>query len=257
MIWRSVVGWTVTLILVSALYMSVYPAFKNDVDTVREMFNKLPEAMKQAMGIGSMDMFTFLGFLGNVFPFITLIGAIQAMSYGLGMVSKERTAKTTDFLLTKPVTRTKVFVTKFSASMVALILTQVAVYGTLLVLSIFVGAGDFSAKRFWMIVIVLSMIQLWFFSFGLLVASFVKKIRSTTPLALSFVFGFFIVGLLGAVIGEEEVRALTPFKYISYQRVVEHGEYDMLYVLLVVAVFVVGSTVAYLVYKKKDVPAEI
>lgn len=254
--WRSVIGWTVALVLVAVVYMSVYPAFKNDVDTVREIFDKLPGAMKQAMGIGSMDMFTFLGFLGNIFPFITLIGGIQAMGYGLGMVSRERAAKTNDFLLTKPVTRTKVFISKFSAVVLSLAITQVAVYVTLLALSIFVGAGDFSAKRFWMICSVLALVQLWFFGFGLLVASFVKRIRLTTPLALSFVFGFFIVGLLGAVIGEEEVRGLTPFKYISYKKIIEHGEYDMFYVLLALAVFVVGSFAAYVICKKRDVPSE-
>ncbi|NCU41010.1 ABC transporter permease, partial [Candidatus Saccharibacteria bacterium] len=114
--------WIIAILSLVALYMSIYPAFAKDATAILDILKNLPPAAKQITGLGTdLELFSFLGFLASIFPFITLIGAIQASVMGFTILSKETVAKTTDFLLTKPKTRTSIFWQKIASSAVMLL----------------------------------------------------------------------------------------------------------------------------------------
>lgn len=122
--WRGhIIGWTLGAVLFISLYLSIYPAFSRDVDTLKRAFESMPAAMQQVMGIGVMDHFTFLGFLGNIFPFIGLVGGTMGALIGFAVLTREQRSKTTEFLLTKPISRSRIFAGKLLAGLLALVAT--------------------------------------------------------------------------------------------------------------------------------------
>ena len=239
--------WICGIVAMAALYLSVYPAFSKDADTLRNIFNNLPPAMSQIMGVGQMKLFTFMGFFGNVFPIITLVGAIQAASLGLSIVSKESALGMNDFLLTKPQTRGRIFWQKLAAGVVALITTQVIASITSFFIAKSTGAGDFSLREFLMFWGAFSLIQFFMFSLGLAVSQAVRKLKATAPYALGLSFGLFLLSVLGVLIGDDMIRWLTPFRFVDYRQIVMEGTYSPEHILYGFVLSLVFMAVSYLI----------
>ncbi len=250
--------WILLTIALIAMYMSIYPAFAKDADQLLATLKNLPPAMHHIMGMGGeMKLFSFLGFWGNIFPFITLIGAIQASVTGLGLLSKEPATKTTDFLLTKPRTRQSIYGQKVLAGAISLIVTAATVTVAAFLLAAAFGAGNFDGRDYLMFWGVFALIQAWFFSLGLLVSQVVHRLKSTVPYALAMSFGFFLFALFGMIVGDDAVRWLTPFRFIDYQKIVTDSAYDPGHFLYGCALILVFVAVSYVIYTRKDVPAAV
>ncbi len=254
----SAILWICTIVALVALFMSIYPAFANDATAVLNVFKNMPAAMRNITGADAdMKLFSFLGFFANIFPFITLIGAIEAAVLGFGILSKESIAKTTDFLLTKPKTRRAIYWQKTGASVIMLLATQVVVVAAAILLSRWSNAGSYDMGQFMMLWGAFVLIQFFMFTLCVLLSQLVKKLRSPVPPALGLSFGLFLLALFALVIGENSVRWLTPFRFIDYKKIITDGTYDMghiVYALVLIAAF---TGVSYIIYTRKDVPAAV
>lgn len=249
--------WIIAITLMLALYLSIYPAFASDVEALKKTFANIPPAFQHMMGVGVMQMFSFLGFFGNIFPFITLLGAIQAAVTGLTMLSKEQTSKTTDFLLTKPQTRTWIFLQKHDAGFLSLLVAQTVLVGIAFLVAAVVNVGEFDHTRFLMFWGSFALIQFWFYALGLLLSQIVKKIKSVTPLALAVSFGFFVVAMFGMIVGDDAVRWLTPFRLVDYKKIVLDGAYDIGHILFGLVCIIIFTAASYVIYTRKDVPSAL
>jgi len=248
----SILVWATSLTLISLLFLSIYPAFSHDISASRELLNHFPPVVRDMFGLSLSALDTFLGFYAYTFTYVTLAGAVQAMNLGLGVLSRENRSKTTDFLLTKPVSRTRIFIAKIAAVLTALLATFAIYCLATAALSWMLGAGNFDTRKFIIMNAMFFGLQLWFAALGLLVSQFVRKVRSVISITLSFVFGFFIIGLVGAIIGDEKVRFVTPFKYIDYLTYVTTGAIDAKYIVVGIALMIIMATTGYMRYIKRD-----
>lgn len=250
----SFIAWTIGLLLLSSIYLSVYPAFARDADGIKEIFNNLPTAAKHAMGLGTLDMFSFLGFFANISTVFMLALSIQSMNIGITMTNRESLARTTDFLLTKPINRSSIFWSKFLASLTIIVATSFTFIIYMLIGSKFAGAGEYSYKVFWMIYGALLAVQLWFLSFGILIAQIRGRIRSVIGISLSIVMALFVIGLFGSIVDDKSIRYISPFKYFDLMKVVSYMQYDLNHIL-VWAIAIFGCClIGWTIYKHKDIP---
>lgn len=249
--------WIAATVALTALYMSVYPAFSKDATALQEMLAKLPPAAQHIMGVGSQKMFSFLGFFGNIFPFITLVGAVQGAALGLGLLSKEPALKMSDFLLTKPQTRCRIYWQKVLAGATQLVITEAVVVAAAFGLASVFNAGDFSHTDFLLFWGAFCLIQFFMFTLGLLLSQLIKKITSVTPLALGLSFGFFLVAILAVILGDDTIRWLTPFRLIDYKQIITDSSYDPTHLLYGCVLIVFFTTVSYVIYTRRDVPAAV
>jgi ABC-2 type transport system permease protein len=234
------------------MFMTIYPAFSHDVEASRKLLEQFPPVVRAMFGLSLSAFFTFLGFYAYAFTYITLVGAIQAMNLGLSLLSKEDSSKTTDFLLSKPVTRTKIFFAKLAASLTMLTITIIIFTVMTFIFAKLFGAGDFDLKKYLVLNLIFFVIQLWFLALGIIVSQLLHKIRSVVSISLGFVFSFFVVGLVGAVIGVDKVRYLTPFKYFDYLKYVASGKYDLKYMVLAAVAIIIAIVTGYLIYNRRD-----
>jgi ABC-2 type transport system permease protein len=236
-------------------YLSIFTSFTSDVTATMKILEGFPPAVRAALGIQLKTFFTIYGFFGYMLTYLWLVGAIQAMNLGIGIISKEISGKTADFLLSKPVSRVKVLTSKLSAALTLLLATNV----------VFISAAYFSARvfstssiklgSFILVAATVLIVQLFFLALGYLIAVVVPKIKSVLAYSLPIVFGFFIVGLLDSVIGLENLRYVTPFKYFDVQYIVKNNMYDLKYIFTEVVVVIACVLVGYLLYLRKDIQA--
>lgn len=251
---KSIVVWTVSLSLLVMMFLSLFPAFSSDVDSSMKLLQNLPVQLRDALGISLSDFFTIFGFYGYLFTFVTLAGGVQAMNLGLGLVAKEFSGNTADFLLAKPVTRSSVLTQKLLAGITGLLITNIVFVAVALMSAAAVSKDGFSVVTFLLLSFTLLLIQLVFFVLGIFFAVTVPKIRSVIAFSLPVTFGFFIVGSLGAIIGNTAVRYVTPFKFYDPEYIIKHHAYEWKYVLVEGVVVLLALVLSYALFSKKDVP---
>ncbi len=252
---KSTIIWALALAAITIVFLLLYPGFTKDVEATRKMLSGIPAAYRNALGLSLDNFFTIFGFLGYLFTFVLLAGAVQAMGLGTGIISKEDSGKTSDFLLSKPVTRTKVLTGKLSAALTLLAATNIFFSLASYAAARAVSQTPFSAKTFFLITATLFLVQLFFWALGALFAVIIPKIKSVIAVTLPTVFVFFIISTIGAIIGNENVRYVTPFKFYDYQYIIAHNTYEWKYVIIEAVFIILAIVASFIIYLKKDVRA--
>lgn len=186
----STITWVVSLCSLVVVFMSLYPAFTQDIATTRKVFEQFPDVVMVALNI-------------------------SLASFGTGVISKETTGKTADFLLTKPVTRWAVVSAKLGAALVLLLMTNVVFSGVAYGVASVMADEPFEASTFLLMASTLLLVQLFFLALGALFSVTIPRIKSVVAVSLPTVFTFYIVGMLGDVLANDEVRFITPFKFFE------------------------------------------
>ena len=245
--------WALAFVALITIYVSVYPSFSKDAAATRQLFATLPFAVHAALGMNVETLFSFLGFLGNVFTVILLASAMFGASLGLGLFSREGRARTTDFLLTKPRRRSSIFFAKCVAGIVSIVGMTLVIVFTTFMMSQVVKAGDYDLRIFFMITSVAGMIQLWFFAVGALLSQLIPKLRTVTPTALAVAFGIFLIGTIGALVDSDTIRWIAPAKYVDFSHVVQYGTYQYEYLRVGAASIILSLLGSFFIYTRKDV----
>ncbi|NTW61703.1 ABC transporter permease subunit, partial [Candidatus Saccharibacteria bacterium] len=181
---NSTIIWTASLSLLVIVFLSIYPSFTNDVEATKKILQHLPPFMASAAGISPDILFSIYGFLSWLLTFITLAGAVQAMNLGVGILSKEESGKTADFLLTRPISRTKVVSAKLLAAFSLIAMTNIVFCVVSFAMAATVSTADFRIDTFMMILAKLGLIQLAFLALGFLLSVLLKKVKSAIAVSL-------------------------------------------------------------------------
>lgn len=252
---RSTIVWTLALILVMVLFLSMFPGISSDASQFKKLLEHYPVPVRKALGVSVDSVTSFLGFYSYIFGYIVLCGSIQAMNLGISIISKEVREKTADFLLSKPVTRTQILNAKLLAAFVSLMITNLIYLVSASLMATIVSNESFSGKTFILISLTALLTEWMFLSIGIFLSVIIPKIKSVVSLSLSLVFGFFIISMFSSVIGEKAIRYITPFKYYDTAYILKHSAYEMPFVILEIVLILAAILASYMIYLKKDIHA--
>lgn len=250
---RSTLIWTVALVVLVVLFMSLYPSISKDIADFKKLLAGFPVGVRQAFGIQIDTIGTIVGFYAYIFLYISLCGAIQAMNLGLSIISKETREKTADFLFTKPVTRKKVLLSKLFAALLTLLITNVIYLIAVSIVANFVKTTSYNHKVFFMISLTLFFVQLIFLTLGVAISVIIPKLKSVITVSLSVVFMFYIIGMVASTVSNDVGRYLSPFKYFDPTYIMNHESYEGPFVILSLAIMLVSLVTSFLIYTRKDI----
>jgi ABC-2 type transport system permease protein len=247
--------WAFALVALAALYLSLYPGVAKDVTAFKELISGYPPTVRALLGIDLERISTLLGFYPMVFSFIVLCGAVQSMQLGLSILAKEISERTADFLLVKPVSRSAIVTSKVFAALTMILVMDIVFFAALICLLQVIDVGVFDHQLFFLINVTLVFIQLIFFSLGLAISVFFRKLKAVLPITLGVVIGFYMLfALLGKDKGEL-FRFFSPFQYFDVDYILDHGTLEWPYLLATAVVFLVCLVISYLVFTSKDIDA--
>ncbi len=253
--WRSVFTWLGGLLGLHLLYLPFYPTFADQAEMLNQMMANFPPEFLAAFGMNGVDLSKVLGFYSLVFTFVQICLAIQAANYGFGLLSVEEAELTADFLMTRPVSRESIWVSKVLAALTSLLVTEAGVWAIAFVtIPAFAGGRAWDAALLAKLLFSLLPFQLVFFSVGLAVSTLVRRIRSVTPYGLGLGFGMYVLNAFSGTLGETKLEWLTPFKHFDPPGIITSGEYSNL-IWLSVAAAVIGLLVAWVRYLRRDIPS--
>lgn len=252
---KSIIIWCISLVALLGLYLSLFPAITEDAQNYLKVLEGYPESVRVALGMNLATITSLLGFFSFTLTFMALFGAIQAMNIGLSIVSKEVRERTADFLMTKPISRTKILTAKLLAAFTLIGITNVVYLVTATVMANKVKSVNYDTSVFFMMACTFLFIQIMFLVIGITVSIILPKIKSVLPISLGITFGFYAIGAFIATSADDPVRYLTPFRYFDTNYIMLNGKYDTSYLITSIVWVTVAILVSYYVYNKKNIHA--
>ena len=254
--WVGILVWTIVLTgLLGGLIAGALPAFMESRAGVENMLASFPPAFAAAFGMQMDNLFSFGGFYAFGFLYFSLFGAIMAAGLGLDLFSREKREKCMDFLLTKPRTRSRLFLEKLLAALTLLLASNVcfvaeslALYRAYAPAPLMMGHALLAASS-------LLLTELLFLSIGAVTAVLARKIRSVSGLATAIGFAGFLLSALHSLLEEEKLRFITPFQYYETSKAFFDGAFEPKYALVGAGLTLALMIIAYARYTRADIPA--
>jgi len=249
---KSLVIWSVIMIVLIIMAVSKFTAFAGDPATVK-MLDSMPPTLLDAFSMRSFNLTTLSGFYGIMFIYFGLMGAISAAMWGSDIISKEERDKTVEFSLVLPVSRSRVVTAKALAALInciAFVLITWAVSR--------VAVQSFNPDQAFYDYLSLQMralfvIELIFLAIGLMLGCVLKRYRLAGSIAVGIILATYFMSIVSGM--EEKLDFLkwfTPFKYFDASELFRNGRMDSTYLLISAAIILVCVTAAYLVYNRRD-----
>ena len=249
----SVLIWGLVIGLLTATAMLIYPQMKSQMDQVGEVMASMGSFTK-AFGMDQLNFGTLTGYYaiecGNI---LGIGGAFFAAIVGIGALMKEERDRTAEFLLTHPVSRTRVITEKLVAVFAVILIMNVIVLAcsvlSLLIVKEEVEWGTVLLMHF---AFLLLQFEIAGICFGL--SAFLWKSGVGTGIGIAAVFYF--LNIISNI--TEDARALkyiTPFGYTDGSYISNNNGLELRYLIPGLLFMAAGIAVAYFKYRRKDIRA--
>lgn len=251
---KSFIIWTISLLFTFIAFMyGIFPTFSDSLDSIKKVLENYPPAFVAAFGFEIDTMFSFSGFYTFTFNYLVLIGAIMAVAISVATFSREKRSKCGDFLLTKPISRRKIFVTKLLSDLSILAATNVIFVCVGMILFASNKDNAISVSTFALCLSSIFFTQLVFLGFGVFFATFSRKVRSVSTTAITFGFGAFFLSALANITNDEKIKLFSPLKYFDPYSLITGDFFEGKYIFMAVVLFVSCIILAFAKYCKSDV----
>ncbi len=255
MLRKSIFIWGLFVPFGLVLYMSFYPWIAADTEAFESIMANFPDEFLSFFGMSAeLPLFSLLGYFGLTFGMIQIPLAIQASNYGFHILSVEERELTADFLLSKPVTRGKILISKCLAAFASLTIVNLLVWVASLII-LFIVKGD-ETVNFTNVNLVLSttvFFQLAFFGMGVLISVLVKKVTSVLSFSMALGFGMYIVSSFGSILSSKLFNIISPYSHFSPTYILINGKYEWSLAIISFIIILVTLPLSYFLYQKRNI----
>jgi ABC-2 type transport system permease protein len=249
---RSLIIWCIGMSALIAAGMSEFGAFTSSGQSMNDLMESMPKAMKSFMGGGGLDLSTAIGYYGLLFLYIILMATIHAVMLGAAILSKEERDKTVEFLYVKPVKRRKVVAVKLLAALTNVLILTLVTWGVSIMIVGHYGEVENATGSIGTLMMGMLVLQLLFLVTGTAVASVSKRPGKASVMATGILLAAFILSFAIDLSEKlEGLKYLTPFKYFEAKNLLDGG-FEPIYVILTILLIAVFGTATFWFYGKRD-----
>lgn len=248
---KSLIIWSVCMFLLVLSGMGKYTAYSSGTNI--DVFSEMPYTLKALLGFGSLDVTTISGFFAFLFSYLAITVAIHAALLGSGIIAKEERDKTTEFLMVKPVSRYSIITFKLLAALVnVLIVNLVTMFSSIAMVSAYNKGKDITGEVV-MFLLGMFIIQLIFLSIGAFISGLIRKPKATGSISTGILMGAYVISKITDLTDRvNALNVLSPFKYFSYQDILDGKGLNLVNVALSILLVAAFSVLTYLFYRKRD-----
>lgn len=249
---KALIIWSVCMFLLVLSGMAKYPAYSGG-GAANALFASMPRSLKILLGIGFFDVTKISGFFAFLFLYIELAAALHAALLGADIIAKEEQDKTSEYLMTKPVSRAAVVTAKLIAALVnTLVINIVSLVSSIMIVRAYSQGADISAK---ISIFFFSMfiVQLIFLSLGAFMAGCMRNPRSAGSYAVAvLLIGFAISKVTDLTEALNFLNLFSPFKYFNLYTLEASNRLNLGAVILSLLLVAIFSASTYYFYQKRD-----
>ena len=247
----SLIIWSGVISFMLGICVIIYPEMSSQMGEVSAMFADMG-AFTQAFGMDQINFGEFIGYFcvecGNV---LGLGGAFFAAIIGVSALAKEEKDHTAEFLLTHPISRTKVVAQKLCAVFAQIVVLNLIVAAVTVVCILIIGE-EVEAGKIALLFLAYGFLQIEIAAVTFGISAFLKNAGLGIGLGLAFMLYF--LNILSNITEEAEfLKYITPFSYTEGSKIIADNAIPTEYILPGMAFAVIGVVVAFLKYRKKDI----
>ncbi|MGB4800931.1 MAG: ABC transporter permease subunit [Candidatus Saccharimonadales bacterium] len=253
----AIIWWTIGSVAMTALIVALYPSIRDQAAQMNQVINQLPPELRglKTGGSSAVDVGDPLQFLNSQLLYATLpmIWIILAITRGSGILGLEERDRTLELLLARPISRTRLLLSKVAALLAEFaLITGATTLGLMLLAPLFklhVPAWHLLIATIYTAAFCLSF---GYIAFALQAASRMTK-RAATVFAVAVSFGGYILASLSSLTDWLEIPAkFSPFHYFTPLTALR-GETPRGLLVYVLFVFVLGTVGAFIGFRRRDI----
>lgn len=250
---KSFVIWSAIIVSFMVMYFAMYPSMTADTDALEQMLQAMPKGLLEAFGFDISKFSSALGFYSSEpYMMVTLLGSVYASMLGANILSKEASDKTSEYLLSKPVTRSQIITAKYITMVIYIIAFNVMVSATSLISLILLN--DFNFEIWLYLSIAPILMALTFSSLVFLISVFIKKSRKAMSVALGISIGTYFLLVISRVSDKLEfLKYLSPYEYFDSNYIYDNKHLNLNYLILSIIIVIITTALSYFFYSKKDI----
>lgn len=247
----STIVWTAGIASLIAVCVFLFPEMKGEMEGIGSLFAAMG-SFTAAFGMDKVNFGSLTGFYsiecGNC---LGIGGALFAALCGISVLAKEEKDHTAEFLLSHPVSRSRIITEKLLAVFIQIILLNAVVYaaglGSIAMIGEKIPWKEMSLLHF---AYFLLQIEIAGICFG--ISAFIRRGGMGIGLGLAMMLYFFH---LFANISDraEFLRYITPFGYADGTDIVSSGSLNGTMLAIGLIFTTAGIVAAYVKYTKKDI----
>lgn len=247
----ALIIWSAAISFMLGVCIIIYPEMSSQMGDISAMFSDMG-AFSSAFGMDKLNFGEFMGYFGvecgNV---LGLGGALFAAILGASALSKEEKEHTAEFLLTHPISRSRIITEKLlSAAVQVLLLNAVTVAISVLCMLIVDVKVETGTLALVFLAYLLLQLEIMAVSFG--ISAFLR--RGAVGAGLGFAFGTYFVNILANLTEDLKfLKYITPFGYADGAHIIPEGSLEIKYLAVGIVISAIGIFAAYWKYTKKDI----
>ena len=247
----SLIIWTAAISFMLGICIVIYPEMSTQMGDISAMFADMG-SFSQAFGMDRINFGEFLGFFGvecgNV---LGLGGAFFAALLGISALAKEEKEHTAEFLLTHPVSRTRVITEKLCAVIAQIVILNLAVIAVT-ALSVLIIGEEADIKTFALLFLSFFLMQLEVAAVTFGISAFLR--RGSLGIGLGLAAVFYFMNIVANLIDETKfLKYITPFGYTESADIIADGALNGGYLAVGMALAAIGVILAFWKYGRKDI----
>ncbi|MGM9574456.1 MAG: ABC transporter permease subunit [Oscillospiraceae bacterium] len=247
----ALIIWTAAISFMLGICIIIYPEMSTQMGDISAMFADMG-SFSQAFGMDRISFGEFIGFFGvecgNV---LGLGGAFFAALLGISVLAKEEKEHTAEFLLTHPVSRTRIIAEKLCAVIVQIVILNLAVIAVT-ALSVFIIGEEADIKTLAMLFLAFFLMQLEVAAVTFGISAFLR--RGSLGIGLGLAAVFYFMNIVANLIDETKfLKYITPFGYTESADIIADGALNGGYLAVGMAFATLGIILAFWKYGKKDI----
>lgn len=211
MIWSSIViGFTF-------MVLAIFPYMAEMGEGITSLMESIPPEIGKAMGMDADTWSSILGFYSTYYGvYIIVLVSIFTTSTGATIISKEEKDHTSEFLLTRPISRKDIVVTK----LISLFTLSLIIYGIQTTAAV-IGMQLFAVTEVdWSVFIQMHVsglvLILFFTTIGVLISMFVTPKKNFMGIVVGLTFGTYFLNAIGkSADAVSWISYFSPFNYLE------------------------------------------
>lgn len=252
---RNLLLWSSVVVFLTLTTLAMFPYMKGMGESMESMMKMFPQGMLKAFGIDPKMWSSILGLYNTYFGFyLILLMGIYTGTNGANALSKGQRDKTAEFLLTKPISRREVFLSKMIVVITLLLLIVCIQAGSAILGIVLFGEKEVDWSVFFTMHLHGLVLLFFYTSVGVLLSTLLKSKINFMGIIVGLVFGaYFLDAISKAVQQVKWLGYLSPNHYLHFNifapdygpNVVSIVFFTLLSILLIVS--------SYLLYRRKDI----
>lgn len=246
----ALIIWSLAIAALLAVSILIYPEMASQMSEMNSMFSEMG-AFTEAFGMDKVNFGEFNGYFavecGNV---LCLGGAMFAAVLGISALSKEQKDRTADYLLTHPVSRTRVAAEKLLAVCAQVLILNVIVAAAAMLAAVAVGERP-EIKTFFLLfsAFFIMQIELAAICFGL--SAFMRS--SAIGAGIGLALALYSLNIISNITSSTEfLKYVTPFSYADASRILTDGRLEIKYIVVGAALALASLAAGFIKFRKKD-----